>query len=463
MKKARRARTVSANRLDRLPPHSVESEQGVLGCVLLSPNDCLGLCVEKIKAGNEAFYDLRHQTIYAALVEMYDQREAVDVITLQQKLKDRQLLDQIGGIPYLNFLQDEVPSAANLSYYLDIVLEKSLLRKMINTCTDVVGRIYDYEGEAYDLLDEVEREVLKIGADRVSDSGDAQVKQLVQDSIKHMEVMFESKGAILGVAHGFADLDGMTGGMHGGDMIVLSGYPSTGKTSLAMNIVENVVLVQGLSALVFTYEMSPQSLVTRFICTHARVNLRNVAKGYICETDFPKLISSSGKVSASKLHIVKASGMNIGQLRAKARRIASDHGVKLIVIDYLQKIPSDRKTEKRSDAVALVSNGVKDLAMELDVPVLVLSQLNNEGGLFMSSETGMDADAIYKLKADKEKSDWNAEGGVEIALAVEKQRNGPTGVVPLVFLRQFTRFESAAKVADGDVPDAGEAAPRYSE
>ena len=171
LKKARRQRPPqrTAPNADRLPPHSLEAEAGVLGCVLLSPNDCMGQCIEKLKAGPEVFYDLRHQTIYAALAEMYDHRDAIDVITLQQRLKDRQLLDQVGGIAYLSSLQDAVPSAANLEYYMDIILEKFLLRKMVHTCTDVVARVYDYEGQVDALMDEVERDILRISESRVQE------------------------------------------------------------------------------------------------------------------------------------------------------------------------------------------------------------------------------------------------------------------------------------------------------
>jgi len=195
LKRARRQRNANleAARADRLPPHSVEAEQGVLGCVLLSPNDAMGQCIEKIKAGAEAFYDLRHQTVYAALIEMFDHREAIDIITLQQRLKDKQLLDAVGGITYLNSLQDAVPSAANLTYYLDIVLEKHVLRKMIQTCTDVVGRVYDYEGEVDGLLDEVERDILRISESRVSGGTEA-IKQLVHKAIGTIENYFNRQG-----------------------------------------------------------------------------------------------------------------------------------------------------------------------------------------------------------------------------------------------------------------------------
>ena len=231
LKKARRRKNVSASdpiKLDRLPPHSPEAEQGVLGCVLLSPNECMGECMEKLKDSREVFYDLRHQTIFESLAGMYDKREPIDLITVQQRLKDRQLLDQVGGIAYLSQLQDAVPSAANLSYYLDILREKYLLRKMIQTCTEVVGRVHDYEGEVDALLDEVERDVLRISESRAQD-GVMTTKDLVNKAIGTIENFFSRKGMLTGLATGFADLDRITDGLHGSEMIVVAARPSMGK------------------------------------------------------------------------------------------------------------------------------------------------------------------------------------------------------------------------------------------
>src|SRR5258708_7194435 len=229
------ARTVSS--VDRQPTHSPEAEQGVLGCVLLSPNDCMGQCIERFKGGEEVFYDLRHQTIFKALAEMYDSREAIDVITVQQRLKDKQLLEQVGGIAYLSALPYTVPSAANLIYYLDIVQEKFLLRKMIHVCTDVVGRVYDYEGEVDALMDEVERDILRISESRVQAHTNT-IKELVKKAISTIEDFHQRQGMLTGIATGFSDLDKMTSGFHGGEMIVIAAPPSMGKTPLAMNIAE---------------------------------------------------------------------------------------------------------------------------------------------------------------------------------------------------------------------------------
>ncbi len=446
-------------------------EKGVLGCILISPNDCMGECIEKLKDnGKEAFYDLRHQTIYETLAVMFDAREAIDIITLQQRLADKGLLEQVGGIPYLSQLQDAVPSAANLSYYLDSVREKFLLRKMISVCTEVVGRVYDYEGEVDALLDEVERDVLRISESRVQ-GGSLTTKELVGKAIGTIENFFSRKGTLTGLGTGYADLDRMTDGLHSSEMIVIAARPSMGKTSLAMNIAEHVALEQKLPVAVFSLEMSAEALVLRMMCSLARVNLRSIREGFMSESDFPKLTSAAGKLSSSKLFIDDTAGLSILQLRARARRLAQQHGIKLFVVDYLQLLHSTarRSQENRQQEIADISSGIKALAKELKVPVIVLSQLNRElekrgpgdrprlSDLRESGSIEQDADLVGLLFKEKDKDsdeepDFQQEAA-SVVLYIAKQRNGPTGDVNLTFLKPYTRFESAAKVSDEDLPE----------
>jgi replicative DNA helicase len=456
--------------VDRLPPHSPEAEQGVLGCVLLAPNEGMGVCIEKFKSGADVFYDLRHQTIFSMLAEMYDAREAIDVITVQQRLKDKQLLEQVGGIAYLSTLPDTVPSAANLTYYLDIVQEKYLLRKMIRVCTEVVGRVYEHEGEVDALMDEVERDILRISESRVQ-SHASNIKELVKKAINTIEDYHQRQGMLTGVGTGFHDLDKMTSGLHGGEMIVIAARPSMGKTSLAMNIAEHVALDQKLPVGVFSLEMTSESLVLRMLCSRSRVNMRNVRDGFLAERDFPKLTGAAGKLANAPLFIDDSSGLSILQLRAKARRMHQQYGIKLFVIDYLQLLHSTaRRAENRQQEIADISSGVKSLAKELNVPVIVLSQLNRElekdkdrkprmSDLRESGSIEQDADVVgllYKPRAGEEDDGGGGapveEEAVPVNLLIAKQRNGPTGDVNLTFLKSYTRFESAAKVSDEDVP-----------
>ncbi|HHY85306.1 MAG TPA: replicative DNA helicase [Verrucomicrobia bacterium] len=469
LKRARRRKPAAEPAsVDRLPPHSPEAERGVLGCILLSPNDCMGLAIEKLKGGADVFYDLRHRTIFTTLVEMYDKREAIDIITLQQRLKDKQLLEQVGGLAAIASLPDAVPSAANISYYLDIVHEKFLLRKMIATCTDVVARVYDYEGEVDALMDEVERDILRISESRVQ-SQTVTMKELVKRAINTIEDFHQRQGMLTGLATGFPDLDKMTSGLHPGEMIVIAARPSMGKTSLAMNIAEHVAVDLKLPVGVFSLEMTSESLVLRMLCSRSRVNLRSVREGFLAERDFPKLTGAAGKLASAPLFIDDSSGLSILQLRAKARRMAQQHKIKLFVIDYLQLLHSTaRRAENRQQEIADISNGIKALAKELNVPVIVLSQLNRElekdrnrkprmSDLRESGAIEQDADLIgllYKPLGGEDDEGGSEEGdAVPVNLLIAKQRNGPTGDVPLTFLKSFTRFESAARVSDDGVPN----------
>jgi replicative DNA helicase len=455
------------SRVDRLPPHSIEAEQGVLGCVLLSPPDCMGECIESFRAGSEVFYDLRHRAIYELLVEMYERKAAIDIITVQQALKDRQQLEAVGGLAYLASLPDAVPSAANLAYYLEIVREKFVLRRMIGTCTEVVSRAYEHSGEVDELLDEVERDILRISGERVG-TEPTDIKNLVHRAIHIIEDYHQRQGKLGGLATGFVDLDKMTDGLHAGEMIVIAARPSMGKTSLAMNIVEHVVTQVRLPVAVFSLEMTAESLVMRMMSSLARVNSRNIRDGFLSERDFARLTTSAGQLAKAPLFIEDSSGLSILQLRAKARRMAQQHGIKLFVIDYLQLLHSTaRRAENRQQEIADISSGVKALAKELKVPVMVLSQLNRElekdksrkprlSDLRESGAIEQDADVVGLLYKPNSGDDDEGTGpeadGLPVNLLIAKQRNGPTGDVNLTFLKSYTRFESAAKISGEDIP-----------
>ena len=473
LKNSRRRRAtampiIDPSKLDRSPPHSIPAEQGVLGCLMWSPNDCMNECITKFKGDYEVFYDLRHQTIYTTILEMYDKREAIDLITLQQRLKDQKMLELVGGVAYLSSLQDAVPSAANLSYYLEIVLEKNVLRRMIRTCSDIVSRAYENEGEVDALMDEAESEVLRIAESRVS-SETATIKELVKKAITTIEDFHQRQGMLTGLATGFADFDKMTSGLHGGEMIVIAARPSMGKTSLAMNIAEHVVIEEKLPVGVFSLEMTAESLVLRMLCSRSRVNLRNVREGFLAERDFPKLTGAAGKMAAAPLFIDDSAGLSILQLRAKARRMHQQHGIKLLVVDYLQLLHSTarRAQENRQQEIADISSGIKGLAKELNIPIIVLAQLNRElekdksrkprlSDLRESGSIEQDADLVgllYKPSVEDEESGGGGDNDSRpVNLLIAKQRNGPTGDVNLTFLNSITRFESAAKVSDEDVP-----------
>ena len=379
LKRSRRRRGDSTSPdCSRLPPHSVECEQGIIGCQLLDPVICIPEVADRFGGSVNFHYDLRHQEIQKCLFAMWQKNIPVAMISMMQWLKEQNMLDKIGGFAYLNQLQD-VPSAANLSYYLEKVAEKFLLRNLIQTCTGVVGRIYDFEGDVPQLLDEVEKDILKI-AESGQQQKSHEIKSLVNGALVTIEKMFNRQGELSGIGTGFTDLDKMTDGFHGGEMIIVAARPSMGKTSLALNIAEHVALELGLPVGVFSLEMTAASLILRMLCSLARVNLRTVRDGFMSQSDFPKLMSASGRISGSKLFIDDEGGLSIMQLRARARRMHQQHGIKLFVIDYLQLLHStgQRRDENRQQEIADISGAIKALAKELNVPVIALSQLNRE-------------------------------------------------------------------------------------
>jgi replicative DNA helicase len=456
--------------LDRLPPHSHEAEQGVLGCCMLSPKECLAECVARFKSGSEVFYDMRHQIIFDAMVAQADRGEAVDLITLQQRLKDEKTLDQVGGIAYLSCLPDAVLSAANLSYYMEIVQEKFLLRRVVRVCSEAVARVYDYEGQVDTLLDEVERDVLAV-RDGFGQGEDVAMVENVKQAVEVIDAMHARQGSTVGLATGLVDLDKLTGGLQDGQMWVVAARPSMGKTSLAMNIAENVAVVLNKPVAFFSGETTRTALTLRALCSMSRVNLRNVRDGFLAEKDFPKLTVAAGKLASAPMHILECYGWTVAQLRAKARRMCQRYGVRLVVFDYIQKFhaTSDkgRRVENRQQEVAEISGGLSDLAKELKVPVLALAQLNRSpakrsdgrpdlGDLRESGAIEQDADTVCLLWRPKSDQDDAKEEGDQVCVAVDldvaKQKDGPVGTVKLTFLKSYTRFESAARICDADVP-----------
>lgn len=445
---------------DRLPPHSPECEMGILGCIMLSPNASIAECIEKMPSASEMFYDLRNQLIYETLLEMYDKRVEIDPITLQQTLKDKDLLEMVGGLVYLVSLPDSVPSAANLPYYLDFVREKYLLRKIIRTCSEVVGRAYDHEGDVNQLADEVNREISK-ATDLDKNLGTKNIKELVKDSLSRIEDFWERKGAVTGIATGFADFDAMTSGLQKSEMIVIAARPSMGKTSLAMNIAENVAINSKIPVGVFSLEMSAESLTLRTLCSMSRVNMRDISQGYLAERDFPKITAAAGRIAGAPIYIDDTSSLTIEKLRVKARRMVEIYGVKLFIIDYLQLLRTAKRRSTRQEEVSEISSSIKGLAKELQVPIIVLSQLNREvdreagrkpriSDLRESGSIEQDADLIGLLyKPQSEQDDPEAvEFAIPVNLLIAKQRNGPTGDVNFTFLKNFTRFENASKIKD---------------
>ncbi|PYK87525.1 MAG: replicative DNA helicase [Verrucomicrobia bacterium] len=423
--------TGSAQDIHRAPPHSVEAEQGVLGSMLIAPQDVIPECVEKIK--EEYFYVPAHQTVFRVLVEQWSAGQAIDLITFTQTLRDQNVLETIGGASFVTSLFTFVPTAANVEYYLEIVRDKYVLRQIIITCTEGVRRAYEEQGEVGPLLDEVEHNIFKVGDDRFK-SQLLTMKEQVMGALESIEKLYERRGGITGLSTGFI-----------------------------------VAVNQKKPVAVFSLEMSSQQLVQRMLCSRARVNLQRVRDGFLGERDFPSLTAAASKLADAKIFIDDSPSLEILELRAKARRLKAQQNVELVLIDYLQLLRSAtrRAKENRQLEISEISAGLKALAKELNIPVIVVAQLNRQpearsGGkprlsdLRESGSIEQDADLVGLLvrpEIYEEDEEARAEKEGEAELIIAKQRNGPVGEIPLTFLKEFTRFEDRAR----NVREPGEA------
>src|SRR5881227_3359059 len=456
--RGRQSLTSSSQDIHRTPPHSLEAEQGVLGSMLISPRDAIAECVEKINT--DYFYVPAHQTIYSILVDLWNAGQAIDLITFTQVLRDRNLLETVGGAAFVTSLFTFVPTAANVQYYIDIVRDKYILRSIITAATESVRRAYEEQDEVNNLLDEVEQRIFAVGEDRFKGEM-LSMKQQVMEAIESIEKLFESKGAITGVSTGFRDLDKLTSGLHSSEMIVIAARPSMGKTALAMNIAEHAAIEVKLPVAIFSLEMSAQQLVQRMLCSRARVNLAKTRDGFLAEADFPKLTQAASKLAEARIFIDDTAGLTILELRAKARRLKAQQDVQLIIVDYLQLLRSTsrRAQDNRQLEISEISAGLKGLAKELKIPIIVVAQLNRQpearsGGkprlsdLRESGSIEQDADLVGLLvrpEIYEEDPEVREEKSGEAELIIAKQRNGPVGEIPLTFLKEFTRFEDRAR------------------
>ena len=443
----------------RTLPQNVEAEKALLGSILLAPRDVLNECAEQIT--EETFYSPAHGSIYRVLLEMWSANQQVDVITLTNRLRDLNLLDSVGGPGAVTELYGYVPTAANASHYLDIVAEKSLLRRMITACTSSAARCYEEQGDVPQLLDDVEREIFTIGETRFRKSA-PDMRDEVFTALENIEKMYQQRGRISGLATGFNVFDQMTDGLHSGEMIIVAARPSMGKTALAMNIVEHVALnlEEPKPVGVFSLEMSTQQLVQRMLCSRARVNMKKIRSGMLARAEHGKLNDAAAALSESKIFIDDTPSLTILELRAKARRMRDRHRIELIAIDYLQlcRSTSRRGQDNRQIEIAEISAGIKALAKELEIPIIVLAQLNRQpeqrgGGkprmsdLRESGSLEQDADVVALLvrpEVYEEDEEARSEMSGKAELIIAKQRNGPIGEIPLTFIKEYTRFENAA-------------------
>jgi replicative DNA helicase len=451
--------------LRKVPPQNLEAESSVLGGILLE-NDAINVVLELLRP--EDFYRESHRKVFRAMIELLDRSEPVDLITLSEFLKGKNELEAVGGTSYLASLADYVPTAANISYYARIVREKAILRSLISAATEIATRGYEEQGNVEEFLDTAEKVIFDISEKKIKASFVA-VGDMIKDTLKTVEKLYERKEMVTGVPTGYEDLDRLTAGLQPADLIIVAGRPGMGKTAFALNVATNAAYT-GVGAAVFSLEMAKEQLVLRMLCSEARVNSSKVRSGYLGERDFPQLAKAAGRLHEAPIYIDDTPAISVLELRAKARRLVRDRSkrIGLIVVDYLQLMRGMGAANNREQEISEISRSLKALAKELNVPVIALSQLNRRvedrgdrrpvmSDLRESGAIEQDADVIMFIYRDEvyNKSDDSKKRLAEVIVA--KQRNGPIDTVHLTFLSEFTRFENYSGRDDDYYDEADEA------
>lgn len=441
--------------IHRLLPQDQDAELGILGSILLSPNEVMEKCIEK-RLEPDAFYVPAHATIYGHLQSLYAANKPIDFIILTNLLRDVGDLDKVGGPAFVTALFTFVPTASNAMYYIDIVLSKQVFRGVIVTCNDYSCKAYDSDEDAMAFLDHVESGIHSI-AERHVRRVDGTIKEHALAAMDSIEALYERRGVVSGLTTGFTELDRMIDGLKGPDMIVIAARPSIGKSAIAMNIVEHVAMESKLPVGVFSLEMSSQQLTQRMICSRGKINMQLLRDGFMNNSDMDAVGRIGAQVATSPIFMDDTSALNILELRAKARRWKAKHDIQLIVIDYLQLLKSESKKAKdnRQIEIAEISSGVKALAKELKIPIIILAQLNRNpegrsGGkprlsdLRESGSIEQDSDIVGLLNREEYYADEKDKEKVagQAVLDIAKNRNGPTGSVDLTFIKHLTRFET---------------------
>src|SRR5262245_28982296 len=435
-------------------PHNLEAEKCVLGAILIN-NQAFNQAAEVIDA--EDFFRDAHRRIFEKLVGLTDRSEPVDLVTLKDELARSGDLEEVGGPAYISALTDGVPRSANVEYYAKIVKEKSTLRRLIQSANDVLARAYDAEEDADDLLDEAERSIFQIAEHRMR-SGFVKLSELVDSGYQLIEQLQQHRGLVTGVPSGFVELDEMTSGFQKSDLVIVAARPSMGKTSFVLNMALHGGIEAGKSVGIFSLEMSKEQLFLRMLTSEARVDAHRFRGGFLGEQDYARLVEAFGRLHDTKVFIDDTPGLGILEMRAKARRLKLEHGLDMLIIDYLQLMQGRGRFESRQAELASISRSVKILAKELEIPIIALSQLSRapEGrtdhrpqlsDLRESGALEQDADIVlFIFREEMYKVDGeippDSEGVAE--LIIGKQRNGPTGTVRCAFLKQYTRFENLA-------------------
>jgi replicative DNA helicase len=440
---------MSRQSLERTLPHNVDAEKSVLGAILVN-NENYYRVIENLRP--EDFYLEAHRVIFRQMIELIDQSKVIDLITIQDELVRASRLESAGGITYLAGLLDGIPHLVNIEHYIQIIRERATLRQLINSANKIMSECFDQADPADEILDRAEQALFNLSDKRIR-TGFVSVKDMEVPATRLLEKLYTEREMITGVATGFRDLDRLTSGLQRSDLVILAARPSMGKTALVLNIAQQVALHKGMPVGMFSLEMSKEQLLMRMLCAEARVDAHKVRTGYLGKDDFRKLIDTLGTTTRSPLYIDDSSTLTVMEMRAKCRRLKSEHGLGLVIVDYLQLMSGYGRSENRTQEISGISRGLKSLAKELGVPVIALSQLSRApeqrqgdhkpqlSDLRESGSIEQDADLVMFIYREEvyKPSEENA-GLAELIIA--KQRNGPTGIVKLAFLREFTRFEN---------------------
>lgn len=438
----------------KLPPQNQEAEQSVLGSMLID-NESIHRVVETLSS--EEFYREAHRKIFSAILDLYQRNEPSDLVTVTSELKKKGHLEEVGGASYLAALVDRVPTSANSASYARIVREKSMLRQLIEGATEIAERGYREQGSVEEFVDSAEKIIFEVAQRRIK-QGFASMKDIVKDSFRAIEQLYERKELITGVPSGYRELDRITCGLQRSDLIVVAGRPSMGKTALALNMVEHAAIEAGVVCAVFSLEMSKEQLVQRMLCSRAEVDASKLRGGFLSEGDWPKLTRAAGLLSEAPIFIDDSPALNVLEIRAKARRLQRERDLGLVVVDYLQLMRGVGRFESREREISEISRALKAMAKELGVPVIALSQLNRGvesrqdkrpqlSDLRESGAIEQDADVIAFIYRDEMYNRESPDAG-KAEIIIGKQRNGPTGKVMLAFRSNLTRFDDLAHGPD---------------
>jgi replicative DNA helicase len=440
---------------ERTLPHNLEAERSVLGAILVH-NDAFNLAAQVIDSRD--FYRDAHRRIFDKMVSLNERHHAIDFVTLKEELSRAGEIDEVGGPAYVASLADGVPRATNVEYYARIVKEKATLRNLIFAANKILTNAYEADQESDLILDEAESSIFAVADDRLK-AGFVPMHQLVKDSFPKIEQLFEQKRLITGVPTGFVDLDEMTRGLQGGDLVIVAARPSMGKTSLVLNIAQHVAVQPDHTVGFFSLEMSKESLFLRLLTSEAQIDSHRLMSGAIGQKDYGRISHALETLSAMSLFIDDTANIGVLEMRAKARRLQAEHRLSLLVVDYIQLMSGRGRFENRTLELASISRSLKGLAKELSVPIVVLSQLSRApesrsdhrpqlSDLRESGALEQDADVVVLIyRDDAYNRDPNSPDAGTAELIVAKQRNGPTGTVRLAFLREQTRFANLAQSA----------------